>query len=219
MLTHSDLPNLKDAYDYPNINVTRHIEDPEHLTLPLHFLFNGTREYAPEVDRKKYEPAYLINANEDNDRIFGSEDLRHWPSSGRAETIFISSNRGRVVELFSNPHHSQQLYNMGLRPDTIFTCGFNYLFEPNAAVKAHFQQHMDAVQASPLALKIGIMIRAGDSVFTGGSIRNDITRNYILCALEVEKKRKGADQGAVWSVPVITSICMLPKYALLGVLR
>ena len=208
-----------DAYDYPNINLTRHIQDPEHLTLPLHFTYSGTREYAPEVDRRKYEPAYLINADEDNDKIFTSEDLRHWPSSGHAETVFLSSNRGRVVKLFSNPHHLQQLYGMGLRPDTIFACGFKYLFEPNAAVKAQFQQHMDAVQASPLDLKIGVMIRAGDAVFTGGSIRDNLTTRYISCALEVETNRKGADQGAVWSVPTCHScqLCIVQDVPLLGI--
>ena len=145
-----------------------------------------------------YAPAYLVNADGDNDRIFSSEDLKHWPSGGNAETVFLGTNRGRVVKLFSNPHHSKQLYDMGLRPDTIFACGYRYLFEPNKAVKSLFQQYMDNLQASPAALRIGINIRAGDAVFSGFKVGPDVAKNYISCALEVEESRKGANQSVVW---------------------
>ena len=199
LLTHSDLPDFKDAYDYPHIDLTRQPDqDAQHLTQPLHYKYEGDRDYGPEVDADMHAPAYLVNADKENDRIFSSEDLRHWPSGGKAETIFIGSNRGRVVKLFNNPHHSKQLYDMGLRPDTIFACGFHYLFEPNEAVKSMFQHYMDELQASPAALRIGINIRAGDDVFSGHKVHEDFAKNYISCAMEVENTRKGADQSVVW---------------------
>ena len=199
MLTHSDLPDFKDAYDYPHIDLTRPPDqDAQHLTHPLHHRYSGSRDYGPEVDAAKYAPAYLVNADGENDRIFSSEDLKQWPAGGKAETVFLGSNRGRLVKLFSNPHHSKHLYNMGLRPDTIFACGFKYLFEPNKAVKTMFQHYMDELQASPTALRIGINVRAGDAVFLGQKVGEESAKNYISCAIEVEDARKAANQSVVW---------------------
>ena len=199
MLTHSDLPDFSDAYDYPHIDLTRHPgQDAQHLTQPLHYKHVGSRDYGPDVDAGLYAPAYLVNADGESDRIFSSEDLKHWPSGGKAETVFLGTNRGRVVKLFANPHHSKHLYDMGLRPDTIFACGYRYLFEPNKAVKSLFQRYMDALQAPPAALRIGINIRAGDAVFSGHKVGPDVAKNYISCALEVEDTRKGTNQSVVW---------------------
>lgn len=200
MLTHSDLPDFRDAYDYPHIDLTRRPDqDTQHLTQPLHHTYTGSREYGPEVDASLHASAYLINANGENDKVFGSQDLRQWPSGGKAETVFLGSNRGRVIKLFSNPHHSQQLYDMGLRPDTIFACGFQYLFQPNKIVKSLFQHYMSELQASSAALRIGVNIRAGDGVFAGHTVGEDIATDYISCAVEVENTRKGANQSVVWS--------------------
>lgn len=198
MMTHSDLPELSDAYDQPHINWTRHVQDEEHLHQVVHYKYFGSREYGPEVDTSKYQFSYLVNADAESDQIFGSKDLRHWPSGGKAETVFLGSNRGRVVKLFSNPHHSKQLYAMGLTPDTIFACGFKYLFEPNAAVKEMYQRYMDALQAHPTALKIGLNVRAGDAVFSGHKVGIDSAKEYIDCATEVETTRKQPEQSSAW---------------------
>ena len=204
MLTHSDLPDFREAYDYPHVDLTRQPDqDPQHLTQPLHHRYGGSREYGPDVDASKYAPAYLVNSDGDNDRVFGSEDLMHWPSGGKAETVFLGTNRGRVVRLFNNPHHSKQLYDMGLRPDTIFACGFQYLFEPNKAVKSLYQEYMDDLTASPAALKIGINIRAGDAVFSGHKVELESAKHYVSCALEVEKSRKKTNQSIVWCVGIL----------------
>ena len=199
MLTHSDLPDFRDAYDYPHIDLTRRPDqDAQHLTQPLHYKYTGSREYGPEVDAGMYAPAYLVNADGYNDRIFSNENLKHWPSGGKADTVFLGTNRGRVVKLFNNPSHSKQLYDMGLRPDTIFACGFRYLFEPNKAVKSLFQHQMDDLEASPNALRIGINIRAGDGVFSGHKVGVEFAKEYISCANEVENTRKGANQSVLW---------------------
>ena len=82
--THSDLPDLADAYDFPNINITRHIADPEHLTLPVHFKHTGSRQYGPEVDASKYAAVYLVNQDAESLRVVREENLKHWPSGGEA---------------------------------------------------------------------------------------------------------------------------------------
>ena len=48
--------------------------------------------------------------------------------SWRSETIFFSSNRGCVTNLFENPHHGPQLRAMGLTPNNAFGSVFNFLF-------------------------------------------------------------------------------------------
>ena len=195
--THGNLPHLNDAYDYPHINITRHLWDSEELTAPARHSSQGQQRYDLSINASKYHAAYLINDDEKN-KIFATEDLRLWPSNGDVETVFIGSNRGRVLSLFDNPYHASALYDMGLRPDTAFACGFQFLFEPNAAVKDRFRPVMDALVKPPTMLKIGIKIRAGDDVFLGKEFNVSLIRRYIACAEEIERSRKQTGQEAIW---------------------
>ena len=195
--TYGNLPDLHDAYDFPHINITRHIRDPEHLTAPARFSYKGQRKYDMSVNASKYYSAYLINDDEKN-QMFATKNLRLWPRNGDVETVFIGSNRGRVISLFENPYHASALYDMGLRPDTAFACGFRYLFEPNAAVKSEFGPSMNALMKPPTALRIGIKVRAGDDVFLGKEFDLSFIQGYITCAEEIEKSRKQIGQESKW---------------------
>ena len=130
--------------------------------------------------------------------MFASEDLRLWPSGGDVETVYIGSNRGRILSMFDNPYHASSLYDMGLHPDTAFACAFEYLFEPNAAVKSEFRQSMDALMKPSKALKIGIKVRAGDDVFLGKEFNESLVREYVACAEEIERSRKQVGQDVIW---------------------
>ena len=50
---------------------------------------------------------YLINDRAANE-FYGTSDLRQIPE-GHADvsTLFVTANRGRVFQLFDNPHHSK----------------------------------------------------------------------------------------------------------------
>lgn len=70
-----------------------------------------------------------------------------WPRSFREANLtsfdtsdaylVMSSDRGSTSLLFDNPHHSEFLYSIGLRPETAFGCIFKYLFRPKPQVNAH----------------------------------------------------------------------------------
>lgn len=195
--TYGSLPDLHDAYEFPNINLTRHIEDADHLIAPARTSYTGLRKYGSEVNRRKYYNAYLVNDDDKSDAIFGTMDLNMWPS-GDVETVFLASNRGRVLKLFENSHHAEALYDMGLRPDTAFACAHHFLFEPNAAVKHQFMPIMKALQVFPSALKIGIKVRVSDEAFAGQDVGLDLMDAHVACAKDVEASRKQDGQEVVW---------------------
>ena len=196
--THDPIPSYRAAFNSPNINWTRHVDDPEEIIAPIRHLYQGERKYGPEIDPTKYAGVYLIN---DDHETWKRGNLRQWPDGGVAETVFLCSNRGKVVSLFDNPYHKQELYNMGLRPDTIFACGYNFLFEPNDAVKDMFELYMRSLQSAPSALKIGIGIRAGDAVFNGHKVSETFGDAYVGCAMQIEADWKKSNQSVIWCGP------------------
>ncbi len=202
--SHHPLPDFSAAFDSPNINWTRHVIDPESVVMPVRHTHKGERKHGPEVDPKKYAGVYMVNNNDINE-VFSTHNLRSWPEGGDAENVFLCSNRGRVVKLFENPHHSQELYSMGLRPDTIFACGYKYLFEPNETVKKLFRPYMADIQSSTSALKIGVNIRAGDGVFQGSVVSESFGDAYIDCALQIEASRKKTNQSVIWCASRMTA--------------
>jgi hypothetical protein len=50
----------------------------------------------------------------------------HFNRIGHANvsTAVIASNRGRVWDLFDNPHHKKALQQYGLRPNAAISCAF-----------------------------------------------------------------------------------------------
>jgi hypothetical protein len=108
------LPLFEAAFDAPYVNWTRHLEDPEVLVEHLRYTYKGQRGYTGprhypdtgEVDLKEYGSIYLVNSEEAGTRFFARDDLRA-VRDDNVSTLFMTSNRGRVVELFDNPFHRQ----------------------------------------------------------------------------------------------------------------
>ncbi|BDA46558.1 hypothetical protein COCOBI_09-0100 [Coccomyxa sp. Obi] len=57
---------------------------------------------------------------------FGYADLATIGNESR--TVWWKANTGSLDELFYNPHHRQQLFEWGLRPETAAGCALAYLF-------------------------------------------------------------------------------------------
>ncbi|EWM20207.1 hypothetical protein Naga_100946g3 [Nannochloropsis gaditana] len=159
--------------------------DPPVLTKHLYRPYNGDRHYPPShpsvQNLSEYGSMYLIN---NKDRFFSTLDLNTLPKSGADKPVlFMASNRGRVFRLFDNPYHRRQLYDVGLRPETAFACGFRFLFAPNEVTRdetgwqlaeehlipLHYSDDEETEKEAMLearnTLRIGIQIRVGDFVF------------------------------------------------------
>jgi hypothetical protein len=170
--------------------------------------FNGTRlgstNHRPVpagVDITQYWPMYLCSDTGTDDLLQG--DARLNPvGHANVTTIVVATNRGRVWNLFDNPHHIGELLDFGLRPDTAFACAFRYLFRPRPEVVADFQPTWDRL-ADPAVLAIGIQVRIGDQVFRG--IENDTGEDawrsaapYFECAAEIERSRALSGQTVLY---------------------
>ena len=80
----------------------------------------------------------------------------------------------------------------GLRPETIFGCVFDFLFEPTSAAKALFRKELDKMQQKN-TLKIAIQIRTSDTAMAQNGLVLDEQNskkdallnpyeNYFACA-------------------------------------
>jgi hypothetical protein len=83
-----------------------------HRNFPLCLLYvlsQGPREMPDEIlaNTSDIWSMYLVNDRAANE-FYGTSDLRQIPE-GHADvsTLFVTSNRGRVFQLFDNPHHSK----------------------------------------------------------------------------------------------------------------
>jgi hypothetical protein len=79
------------------------------LILCIYVALQGSREYSSngEVNTTDYWSMYLVNDAAANE-FYRKSDLRSLPE-GHADvpTLFVASNRGRVFQLFDNPHHKK----------------------------------------------------------------------------------------------------------------
>ena len=209
------IPPLEAAFDAPYVNWTRPAGDPLVLTQHLYRPFKGKRRY-PKVHSlvpniEEFGSMYLINNKSD---FFATKDLNTLPLDGGADkpVLFMASNRGRVFRLFDNPHHGRKLFDMGLRPETAFACGFRFLFAPNAMTRDETGWQLaeeyllpgnfpddDDEQEKSLAfaedvLRIGIQIRVGDFVFNApGKAQALQLKDYMAyfdCAREIENHKR-----------------------------
>ena len=71
-------------------------------------------------------PLRLVNADTESDELFMRSNLT--AAHPDAEALLVVSNRGRTHRLTGNPYHARELLEMGLRPETIFRCAFDFVF-------------------------------------------------------------------------------------------
>ena len=117
------MPSFQSAFDAPYINWTRHLDDPEILVEHLRYTYKGQRGYigprhypdTGEVDLQKYGSIYIVNFEEPGTRFFARDDLGK-VRDDNITTLFMASNRGRVVGLFDNPFHRQVSFRRVPRP-------------------------------------------------------------------------------------------------------
>ena len=205
IITYGTLPRFEAAFLAPHINWSRPC-DNDTLIANLKYTyrgqrgFQGDRSYGPEVDTKLYWPLYWIN-NDAELNFFLSSNVSNQPMNHEnVTTLFIASNRGRIVRMFSNPYHRSQLFRMGLRPETAVKCLFNFLFSPTDALRKAMNREFTALQTTD-ALKININIRVGDSVFDPAF--DDTTtlppfEPFFDCASQIESFARLPNQKVIW---------------------
>ena len=164
------------------------------------------------VNISTHWPVYAVNddlpdmcggpCNSSLDALLLMGDVRQQPR-GHADVpvVVVATNRGRVVRLFDNPHHADQLRAFGLRPDTGPACAFHYLFRPRREVMRAFAREFAAL-ADGDVLKIGIHIRVGDRVFAGNdTVAWPDIQPYFDCATQIQAQRaRLPSQRTLWYV-------------------
>lgn len=156
------------------------------------------RPFPPGVDPSRFWPIYGLGTKE-MDLLMQGDISRNPVGHDNVTTVVVTSNRGRVWDLFDNPFARQALMDMGLRPDTAIACTFSYLFRPRQEVKALYADTWKTM-ADPSILKIGIQVRLGDRIFIGNNTVPDwdSVAPYFACAQEIEKTRVLPGQRVVY---------------------
>lgn len=119
-------------------------------------------------------------------------------SNPDARTILFASNRGRVGALFGNKFHAKQLKAWRMSKTHAWTCAFHYIFRsPVPGVAGRFQREIAELSA-PATLKVGVMIRTGDTAWDDDSFDLNKIAAYFSCAREIEKGHGKPAQKALW---------------------
>ena len=207
LITYGTLPRFEAALHAHNINWSRPT-DPDVLIDNLKFTYRGirgytgNRSYGPGVNTSLYWPVYLINDDQGSD-FFVRENVSQYPLHHTdTQTVFVASNRGRIVRLFDNPYHRAKLFQMGLRPETAPACIWDFLFTPTVQVYQAMATEFATLQ-SVSKLKIAINIRVGDHVFSPEADKNTMLEtfeHYFRCASEIESFARAGGQEVIWYV-------------------
>ncbi len=184
------------AYEGPNVNWT----DSDNVLARV----NYTKLTGPQDSG-----VYLFNDlvswdSQDTDaKMFADGDLAS--KAEQAETVVFWKGSGKTFALFDNPHYKKRLLAMGLRPDTAVGCALNFLFEPNAAVKAVFEREFTSL-SSPQLLRIGIQIRTSsysDAAFfdkekAAEQLHMSFWDAWFECAQQIEGDNVVANRQVLW---------------------
>lgn len=207
IITYGSLPRFEAAFTAPNIDWSRP-KDPDYLINNLKFTYRrvrgyiGNRSYGSNVDTKRYWPMYLINDDAQNS-FYSYDNVSNYPlNHSDVETVFMASNRGRIVQLFNNPYHQSALLSMGLRPETAPRTIWNFLFAPNQFVNRAMAREFTALKSTEI-LKIAINIRVGDHVFSPeGDKKTELEPflTYFTCASQIESFAKTKNRQVIWYV-------------------
>lgn len=185
---------------------------PPTLTAPLHYTYlgmrgwPGPRAYGRGVaDCARDAMAYQVNGG---DGVFATEDLsKYTGATGGAarERLFVASNRGGVVRLFTNPHHAAWLTGMppdgaGLTIESAWACGFRALFAPTPAVLEAYGAIFKRLRALG-GRCVAVNVRAGDAFLAGVAGMANLSaahEAYFSCAERAALD--GGLAGAPWYV-------------------
>ncbi|TFJ81195.1 hypothetical protein NSK_007463 [Nannochloropsis salina CCMP1776] len=216
------LPPLEAAFDAPFVNWTRPAGDPPVLTEHLHLKYKGEMRYPamhPAVPNlSEYGSMRLINGFYD---FLSTENLSTIPEvEDNKSVLFMTSNRGCTQRIFNNPHYSQKLYDVGLRPETAFACAFRFLFAPSQVTRSapgwqlaksrlhpppnandSMTEGQDPSSKPENVLRIGIQIRVGDRVYRSHTddVQFEDYMPYFDCARTIERhKRTSETTKVVW---------------------
>ena len=164
--------------------------------------YKKDRSYDSTVNTSLYWPVYLINDDRAN-TFFRFSDVSLYPSGHEnVTTLFVASNRGRIVQLFDNPYHRSQLFQMGLRPETAARCALDFLFSPSGSLRRAMSREFKVLESST-ALKISINIRVGDSTFdpkVDSTVTLEPYTPYFVCAGDIEAFARVPNQQVIWYV-------------------
>lgn len=212
------LPGFEAACDMPYINWTQPFAYPDGALDLADLYYKGMSENNPEryfpneglINSTMYNMTYVVNQAMEHGTKFGffhDQNLTNYPpSNSEVPYVIAASNRGQTYKLALNPYHRQQLWSFGLTPETAYMCGFFYLCSPNTAVQELYKPYWEAL-SRPGLLKIGIMVRVGDSVFQGNAQSDNATAIqlvdgpgdvYFRCAAAFENAYRVPGQEVVW---------------------
>lgn len=205
IVTYGTLPRFEAAFLTPNINWSRSIVNDE-LISNLKFTYRGQRGYSGDrsypshINTSLYWPMYLVNDDQGNE-FFRSSNVSKYPLNHEdVQTLFVSSNRGRIIRLFDNPYHRFQLFQMGLHPATVIRCAFDFLFSPTESLKKAMSREFSILSSSDI-LKISINIRVGDAVFDPNADSQTNLSSYdpyFNCASTIESYARLPNQIVIW---------------------
>ena len=116
-------------------------------------------------------PLQLINSNKTHS-IYYYNNLSSIPNSKdhSSDVIAIAGNRGRSIALFKNPFYAEYLTSIGLRPETIFSCIYRYLFRYKSdviCISDACKRAKNAIIDSKRngSVIIGMHVRISDEIF------------------------------------------------------
>jgi len=162
---------LEDIFEKPNIDWSISKEELELLEKE-----NSIKKlYYTEFDKEQWNEGFLYTNFTSN-----YEDVKG---------LIYRIQNGKLQRIFENLFHKQQLYEMGIRPDTAFGCAFEYLFKPKPEVidivkdayeemkikrdyyLGHNTQYSSENNYLPVndelePLRIGLQLRLGDNTFS-----------------------------------------------------
>jgi hypothetical protein len=172
------------AYDQPNIKWSVKAASLEHL----------------RSERIEMRHGSVVGRGRDLlDALEGKKDLH--TVLGDTPAIYVKSNYGRSIRLLSSSYHKKTLSDLGITPQTIFGCAFDYLLQLNQESLA-LVGHDFAILRDPGLLSIGVQIREGDQVMkdplepSGYQITLDDTRmRFVDCADTIENHLAIISQG------------------------
>jgi len=201
--------NLEEIFEKPNIN------------------WNITDEEIEELKKKSYKELDYnkMDANQLFTNQFSNEEVKELYDEGflytnftsnyeDIDTLMYSIQNGKILRMSENLFHKQQIYDMGIRPDTAFGCAYEYLFKPKPKIinmvkniydkmgikRNYYIGHDNKLPKELIRnnkvepIRIGIQIRTGDDTFKGNSnicsedsLKLPKIAQYFECAKELEE--------------------------------